>query len=524
MVGILRGLQDTPKFGDFILASAVGTMVLLASLANFLAHGAYPVLTIEVAALVVCLIAVVALVSLCYALAPSVVRVAMEIALLAIALELNFEGWWVVAGLILVAIVATKHLMTVLGVASAVVLASELAFAVTFLPRDDSAPEQLPVPSGKASLPPIVHIILDEHLGLKGLEADANGPEVASRIRSLYEKAGFRVFGGARSDFMYTADSIPFVLNFGEPQPWINDDKPVAKNRYFDQLKSSGYEIAVFQTFYMDFCAHSAVSRCWEYPKTPLLALRSGVIPITDRIVYLAREFASLTMVFRVASIWLGDPQAFLASPYPAVAIQVLDKVIEHVAHPARGSALFVHVLAPHYPYVLDRTCKTKRLQDWGDRRNMMGEQDRNLMIEAYHEQLDCLLTKMKSVIDTAGSEAIIVVHGDHGSRITRVRPAIESIGSFDDEDLVVSFSTLFAVRAPGISAGYEEATVSVSRLIEELARSGFGHVSIDASAPQHVFLVSRVKKARPGELNRSVVYPLSPDWLTPARHMGPQE
>src|SRR5207245_3601634 len=84
-----------------------------------------------------------------------------------------------------------------------------------------------------ATLPAIVHIILDEHIGLDGLAPDnPRTPAVRQALDQFYLGNGFRVFGRAHSDYAFTTRSIPEILNFGANPP--KDRRTIRKIAYFD--------------------------------------------------------------------------------------------------------------------------------------------------------------------------------------------------------------------------------------------------------------------------------------------------
>ncbi len=60
--------------------------------------------------------------------------------------------------------------------------------------------------------------------------------------------------------------------------------------------------------------------------------------------------------------------------------------------------------------------------------------------------------------MDDAGvfDEATIIVHGDHGSRISVIEPAAQYADQVTDRDLIDSYATLFAMRGPTVTAGYD--------------------------------------------------------------------
>ena len=70
--------------------------------------------------------------------------------------------------------------------------------------------------------------------------------------------------------------------------------------------------------------------------------------------------------------------------------------------------------------------------------------------------------------------DMIIVVHGDHGSRLDCGPPKQRFVRNLDPQDYVDGFSTLFAVRRSGIPAGYDRRMVAVDQLFASSMRDGF--------------------------------------------------
>ena len=78
-----------------------------------------------------------------------------------------------------------------------------------------------------------------------------------------------------------------------------------------------------------------------------------------------------------------------------------------------------------------------------------------------YFSQVQCLTRRLNSFfgeLDAAGAleDAVVVVLGDHGPRITSQNLHPTDIDSLRPVDLVDSHSALFAARGPGIEPGCE--------------------------------------------------------------------
>jgi hypothetical protein len=67
----------------------------------------------------------------------------------------------------------------------------------------------------------------------------------------------------------------------------------------------------------------------------------------------------------------------------------------------------------------------------------------------------------------------VIIVHGDHGSRITIESPTAPNSDRLSAADLVDGFSTLFAVKRPGQPARYDRRLLPLDRLAARILRDG---------------------------------------------------
>jgi hypothetical protein len=78
----------------------------------------------------------------------------------------------------------------------------------------------------------------------------------------------------------------------------------------------------------------------------------------------------------------------------------------------------------------------------------------------------------------------VIVVHGDHGSKIRE-----HTERELSRADYIDTFSTLFAARQPGLPPGYDRRVAAIPELLEEVvARQTGGHHPYTASSP-YVFV-----------------------------------
>ena len=96
--------------------------------------------------------------------------------------------------------------------------------------------------------------------------------------------------------------------------------------------------------------------------------------------------------------------------------------------------------------------------------------------------------------------DAILIVQGDHGSRIGRNDPTAENESTYSHADYADFYSTLFAVRAPRLEAGYEVEPMSIVCLLRSLVDSGFSTTAGAAacSSERVVFFQDRTRHVLP--------------------------
>ena len=146
------------------------------------------------------------------------------------------------------------------------------------------------------------------------------------------------------------------------------------------------------------------------------------------------------------------------------------------------NTAYFAHLLLPHHALIYDRNCSTaKGLDAWMNsydsilalvlQRNTAGM--RAVRYARYFEQVRCAHRKLGEILSILRAQeqferAVIIVHGDHGSRISRREPMAFLADQLVDSDLLDNFSALFAVKQPGLPRGYRPAPRSIQALFAE--------------------------------------------------------
>jgi hypothetical protein len=179
------------------------------------------------------------------------------------------------------------------------------------------------------------------------------------------------------------------------------------------------------------------------------------------------------------------------------------------------GMVLFAHLLLPHYPYIYDASCRPRPPSEWLVRSDevrvdVLGgftnkPDGRAARYSMYIQQIACLQRKVALLIEAIPASmrdrAIVVIQGDHGSRISLTDPVTRSEDSLAPSDYVDHFSTLFAVRSPHLEAGYDLRSTSITCLLRTLVESDFRSAAgvETCSLPNVVFLRgNKTPTARP--------------------------
>jgi len=336
------------------------------------------------------------------------------------------------------------------------------------------------------SLPPIFHFVFDEHIGVDGLPSE----QLRDELVSAYLERGFRIFPNSYSHYSRTINSLPNLLNYtteSVDSVFIESSgfgaTGLRQNRHFAAAASRGYRIRVYQPAFLNFCHPEGVSvaSCFTYPGNTVGDIADQPMPVLAKAQLVAVYFLANQLFLYRSSGWLYRSVHRLLGSVN-VSLPAWDWVGDHVTPPIsvltdrllaetdgdpRGEFVFAHVLMLHYPFMYDAHCVPKphardRLDAWSPNappRRVNTEESRRRRYELYEEQVQCVLREFEHLLATLEAlpgfeDAVIIVHGDHGPKITITPPLLEHFDSLTSRDLRDSYSTLFAVRAPGVPAG----------------------------------------------------------------------
>jgi hypothetical protein len=360
------------------------------------------------------------------------------------------------------------------------------------------------------SAPRIIHLILDEHIGVAGIPTDIRGGSATKDLISqFYLKNGFQLFGGAFSRYFNTHTSLGNMLNFTAESistELINGDGPytLLRNMYFNLLSEKEYHIEVLSPGWINFCAGSIViiNPCIDRDWRSLRSFSKLELPISQKLQVLYGRYTNQSTLITALIYAVVSP---LKSKFPALATSIeqwtwtlnpersrndplntladLGPLWNDILSLPHGTVLLAHLLIPHYPYVALSDCSIRPPSQnflWNNR-GLLDQPPANTVesrkerYEQYFEQLHCLYLRLGELFDRmrdAGiyDDSIIIVHGDHGSKIVMTEPTSENRHALTNQDLVDGFSTLFAVKLPGKPGVYDLSPQPLEQLLAKFA------------------------------------------------------
>jgi len=495
---------------------AAGALVFWASLLNLLRHDGYPLLATEVLPVYAALAVLSISVGGVYLVLPRWLQAGLDGLLVALAIDMNTANSQpaaLVGGAVACAIsllMRKRPLLPLIAFMATVVLLLGLVGVGAKQPA--KAATQIAAPAKPSSLPLLVHVILDEHAGVEGLPAENSAtPAFREELKRSYIDRGFRLYGRAYSEHMHTRNAIPRIMNLGvAPPSKRNEGTAVRGGAYLDRLSRAGYAITVYQSTFLDLCSGRRDVRCFEYQEGGLEHVHESSLSHAAKAGLIARNFVALSDL-AVRPLRAYDKFARLVGdfgvPLPALdmrqstktstlqGFEASEALLRDLGDARPGEAYIAHLLLPHYPYAYKPDCSLKPWAEWTSRSGPMIR----LRERAYFDQIRCS-ARVIGAIDKALDRSvgpgnyILIVHGDHGSRITVKDPRADRVPT--ERDLIASYSTLFAIKAPQVTPGYETGPAPVDKLLQDFVRRDFAGAPSPTSAPALIMLED--EKQRP--------------------------
>lgn len=332
-----------------------------------------------------------------------------------------------------------------------------------------------------------IHIILDEAASPLALpDAVFDADDRTARFED-YQSVGFMMHGLAMSEGRGTLRSLGGVFgrsnaidNYERPEVASGHSYELKENILVGELVDNGFDVSVIQSNYLELCVEDLVTSCETYTRgANMSAVARNGRTFLDRFTfalaalndsYLDRNH--MVALYQDAASAIrddGETPVFGFFSRPLVASEILKDLSQRVRVIEPGQALVAHILFPHFPYVLDEACEMKSIGDWAKPLRFNRSADLGAIYEAYVEQDRCAHALMMDMFENLPKrdDLVVIVHGDHGTRI-----ALDT--SFESD--IDTFGTFLAIKAPNITAGLSAQPVSLQRTFNDY----FGTLLLD--------------------------------------------
>lgn len=391
-----------------------------------------------------------------------------------------------------------QHINKVLIAVFVVMFVSTVVLNMPLSQEDASVKTATPT-GGGGGLPVIVHLVLDEHMGSGGMtQRLPEGERIREELTAFYLRNEFRLFSRAYSEYFDTHATLASLLNGGADETSLayavkNRNKYIlTTNGYFEKWARNGYKINALQSSYFILCPNASVEtdNCTTYNHDSFDEDAISSLPTTDRLILIGNMYYSSFTLFKLLRLWEKNLRRHLRKNYnrslpyfglwhgwvgPLAVSSPLNRLIRNISRSSGGELFFAHLMIPHYPYVYESSCRVRspvstwrlRSRDYGT--NTPGS--RRARYTDYFDQIRCTMRKLQSLFDAMKEkgtfdQAIIIIHGDHGARITRIEPEAGNANQMTGDDYIDSYSTLFALKAPGVTPGTDERMAPLTRLL----------------------------------------------------------
>lgn len=366
-----------------------------------------------------------------------------------------------------------------------------------------------------ADLPPVLYIILDEHIGLGYIPSGVStAPAAVEKMHAFYVGYRFLLFENAFSRYFDTHRSIPTALNFipeFDKEIFLRElgvDRirkqkySLLKNRVFDLLEQKGYKFRLYHTAYFNICSDRPdehIEYCLEDDSARIGVLSKTPIAVTTKLKLIIATWFSTVKMFKTnrsvfdhyTRIWLGSGvhdaiidqfKGFTTvQTGPIGSMRLLDQLEKDIVRSPGGTVFFAHLLLPHFPYLYDSKCGViKNPETWQNSlyfhvgKSVKGEKLYLEIYERYYDQVACIYTRFDRLFAVLQEKnilenAIVIIHGDHGSRNVVLAPTAARAHEENWPRYAAdSFSTLFAIKAPGVEPGVTNVKKPLDILLKE--------------------------------------------------------
>ena len=335
-----------------------------------------------------------------------------------------------------------------------------------------------------SNLPVYIHVILDGHIGFDGIPLDiAGGSQIKQELTEFYTRHGFMQYNRTYSRYVATINSVSNLFDFTDTTE--NRFKSRAKTinvldrpKYFQILNAHGYALRILHPRYLDYCSANSgwVSYCYKYPDLNLQSIEDSGLPIEEKaylvLQILLKQSDIANKYYDSLRKRFGLPE-FSVNRIPGNNPKMMQVLFNDLRQHTKGYAHIWHLLFPHPPFVYNDECilQTQRpiteTQASDDNlqaalvdnklkikkgNNTVGT--RTTRYQHYFSQIRCGLKMFEQMMKVlreveAYDDAIIVFHGDHGSKISKLTSFSLWKEQLQNSDYVDTYSTLFAIKGP---------------------------------------------------------------------------
>lgn len=467
-------------------------LVLLAPFINFIQFNDYSLWRQETLTIACWLIIIGA--ALSWAYSPTSTLRKTIILTLTVTFALSFFPAWQNLGIIIVtffvvlllAMLFSVHIEKIITIISIVFITSLFLLPT---PHREAKPVewQKPIKVVNSHLPPILYLILDEHIGIESIPSDiASGQKVKQSLQNFYLSNGFHLFGNAYSHYHETYNSIPNLLNFtfkDKDNAYFDTDdiRHLQKNKFFELIAQKGYRLKIYEPGdYLDYCEQSNVPivSCYKFSTQSMGMLQYSPMPYSQRFLFLLKGFLLQSLLYQKVIIILNvkNWQWYDAHVSALSMLSTFSELKNDLAQPKNGIMYFAHIFAPHSPYMYDANCQLLSLDHWrigsipiyGAKNTPASRAETYIN---YNQQTLCVEKQVQAIFTVMQKakiydKAIIIVQGDHGSRIALHEPYIENKSVFTPQDFRDYYPTLFVIKAPGYTAAYDKKVIDIQTLL----------------------------------------------------------
>ena len=480
------------------------TLILLGPFVAF-AHVRHDILAPEVGLIALFMLLLGIALSLALGENRAVIRCIVYTILIVLFIDVHFElwNWWgkrvafAFAAVFVATWILREHLQTTAVAIFGTINLATLGLVV-FAAIPISPPERSSSAAGSQSarLPAIVHIVLDAQIGIAGIPSEVpGGDDLRRKLRAFLQENKFQVYGGAYSRHTATQVSLSTLMNYAPFEPSgdaYHEQQDTSRlwrmiaNKYFESMYEMGYGIIVHQSTFLDYCSKSRVpiSWCSTYEHYSISNVGLGTIDLWTSVSLIFRMFADNSFLFTqlrrqylsAYDMLIGDEQpahfwrdwSGWVGPIPSLAVLV--KMSEDDRLGRKGTLYFAHILMPHGPYVYNKDCQVRVPFTAWKANKVETAAERSQHYELYFEQVECVFFQLGDIftrLKEAGrfDDAIIIIHGDHGSRLYLQDASSSNRDDLPAQSNVDAYSTLFAIKSPELAPGYRPEVISVQEI-----------------------------------------------------------